>query len=303
MGINSKKAATQYKLIALDLDGTLTNSRKQITPKTLKALFRAQEAGVRVVLASGRPTPGIEPLVKQLQLEKYDGYILPYNGGEIISCATHQRIFQQILPHSEIPALYQTARQFGLSIISYDNDAILTETPNDKYVQIEAGINQMPVKGVSDFVATITWPVTKCLIVGEPSRVKLCEAEAKKTMGEKVNFFQSAPYFLECVAPGIDKAKSIERLIGRLGITQEQVVACGDGYNDLSMIEYAGLGVAMGNAQPGVLSRADMVTLTNDANGVAYVVKNHVFKTSKARRMIQPAYWRLRWQNHRMKSK
>ena len=266
----------QYRLLVLDLDGTLTNSQKVITPKTLKALFKAQEAGVKIVLASGRPTFGIEPIAKQLQLKDYGGYILSYNGGQIIDYQSGETLFQQSLPANEIPHLYEFAKKHNLAIMSYDGNDIVTENPDDEYVIIEAKINNMPIRGVESFLATIQHPVTKCLIT-------------------------SAPYFLECVPPGIDKALSIDRLIKKLKLTKENVVACGDGYNDLSMIQFAGLGVAMGNAQNGVLDAADFITLSNDEDGVAYVINNYIFHRNKLRRMFNGDFWKLKWQNKKRK--
>lgn len=101
--------------------------------------------------------------------------------------------------------------------------------------------------------------------------------------------------------PGIDKALSIDRLIKKLKLTKENVVACGDGYNDLSMIQFAGLGVAMGNAQNGVLEAADFITLSNDEDGVAYVINNYIFHRNKLRRMFNRDYWKLKWQNKKRK--
>lgn len=291
----------QYRLLVLDLDGTLTNSQKIITPKTLKALFRAQEAGVKIVLASGRPTFGIEPIAKQMQLKKNGGYILSYNGGQIIDYQTGETLFQQSLPANEIPHLYEFAKKHNLAIMSYDGNDIVTENPEDEYVIIEAKINNMPIRGVESFLATIQHPVTKCLIVGEPTRLAEVEKIAKQEFGSNINLFTSAPYFLECVPPGIDKALSIDRLIKKLKLTKENVVACGDGYNDLSMIQFAGLGVAMGNAQNGVLEAADFITLSNDEDGVAYVINNYIFHRNKLRRMFNRDYWKLKWQNKKRK--
>ena len=87
-----------YKIIALDLDGTLTNSEKKITPKTKEALFRIQEKGIKVVLASGRPTPGVLPLAEELRLKDYGSYILSYNGARIINCKTNESVCNETLP-------------------------------------------------------------------------------------------------------------------------------------------------------------------------------------------------------------
>ena len=95
-----KNMAGPYEIIVLDLDGTLTNRDKVITPRTKAALMKAQERGKKVVLASGRPTQGVMPLAKELRLEEYSGYILSFNGGRIINCKTGETVFARSLPVS-----------------------------------------------------------------------------------------------------------------------------------------------------------------------------------------------------------
>ncbi|MCQ2235118.1 MAG: Cof-type HAD-IIB family hydrolase [Paludibacteraceae bacterium] len=266
---------SQYKMLVLDLDGTLTNSEKKITPKTKAALMKAQENGVIVVLASGRPTYGVRPVAEELELSRYGGYMLPFNGGQIISCKDNSTLFQQILPKEEIPLLYNLARRHGVEIMSYTEDGtcVLTENPADEWVLIEAKINSMEVKRSENFVKELSYPVTKCLIVGEPSKIAVAEEVALGEFGDRIGLFQSQPFFLECVPQGIDKALSLDRLTQMLGMSKDQVVACGDGHNDISMIEWSGLGVAMSNAQPKVLDKADFVTLSNDEDGIAHVIE------------------------------
>ena len=110
----------KYKMIVLDLDGTLTNNKKVITPKTKNALIRAQEQGIRLVLASGRPTYGIAPLAQELQLKQYHGYILAFNGAKIIDCASGNTLFEQTLPLELVPTLYEKAIEHHMNIpVSY----------------------------------------------------------------------------------------------------------------------------------------------------------------------------------------
>ena len=134
-----------YRLLVLDLDGTLTNSKKEISPRNLHTLLRLQQSGVRLVLASGRPTYGIVPLAEQLQMKENNGYILSYNGGEIIDWSTGELLYKNLLPDDVLPILYQTATDNRQTILTYDNECILTENPNDPYVQKEAFLNKMQV--------------------------------------------------------------------------------------------------------------------------------------------------------------
>ena len=115
-----------YKLLVLDIDGTLTNSKKEITPRVFDALKKAQEKGVKIVLASGRPTYGIVPVAKQLELEKNGGYILSFNGGKIINAETGEVIYQKTLPE-EMPALlYDMAQEYKVNIMTYLDETIIT---------------------------------------------------------------------------------------------------------------------------------------------------------------------------------
>ena len=100
----------KYKLIVLDLDGTLTNSKKVITPRNREILIRVQEQGVRLVLASGRPTYGIVPLANELRMNEFGGFILSYNGGEIINWETQEMLYENVLPNDVVPVLYECAR-------------------------------------------------------------------------------------------------------------------------------------------------------------------------------------------------
>lgn len=266
-----------YKLLALDLDGTLTNSKKEITEHTLQTLIEAQEQGVKLILASGRPTYGVAPLADKLQLNRYEGYVLSYNGGEIVDWKTGEMMYKNLLDPQVLPYLYQCAKDNGFAIVTYDGKYILTENPDDEYVLKEAILNVMQIKRVDNFLEAIKHPVAKCLITGEPTRLALLEKEMRQHLAGKMGVFRSEPYFLELVPEGIDKAESLAVLLKEIGIVREELIAIGDGFNDQSMIQYAGLGIAMGNAQDVVKQHADWVTLTNDEDGVAYAVEKFIF--------------------------
>lgn len=265
-----------YKVLVLDIDGTLTNSKKEITPRTKNALIRAQEKGVVIALASGRPSPGIVHVAEELELSKYGGYVLSFNGAVITNYQTKEVVFEKVLPDGIVPILYNESKYAGVSIVSYLDDVIVTETPENKYIEYEAFLNRMQVVKVDDFVDTLRSPVTKCLMVGEPELLVKEEERLKKKLGDRLNVYRSEPFFLEIMPQHIDKAYSLSKLLKHLNLTKEQMIACGDGFNDRSMIEYAGLGVAMCNAQPEVKAVADLVTLTNDEDGVALVVEDYL---------------------------
>ena len=266
----------KYKMIVLDLDGTLTNNKKEITLRTKQALMQAQAAGVHIVLASGRPTYGIVPLAEELKLKDNSGYILAFNGGKIIDCTNNEVPFEQKLDEQLVPILFQEAKKAGMEILTYQGEGIAATNKDDEYVQHEAFINKMPVMQYDDFLNQLVYPINKCLIVGVPTPLHELELRLAKELEGKMDVYRSADFFLECVPLGIDKARALDRLISSLRISREEVIACGDGYNDLSMIRFAGLGVAMANAAKDIQSEADFVTLSNEEDGVAHVIERFI---------------------------
>ena len=234
------------KVLVLDLDGTLTNSEKKITPETKKALMEIQEQGHTVVLASGRPTAGIEPLAEELKLKENGGYILSFNGGKITDCSTDEVIYQKTLPPELVPDLFRLARKLDIGLLSYDEDNnIITGMHYDEYIDVEKNINHLPVKQMERVEDYVDFPLNKCLGTAEPSVAAEAEKIYEEKFGDKLCISRSEPFFLEITPKGIDKAASLERFCQMTGHKREDMIACGDGFNDLSMIKYAGLGVGV----------------------------------------------------------
>ncbi len=266
----------KYKIIVLDLDGTLTNSKKEISKDTLDALLKIQQLGFKVALASGRPTPGIRKLAKELALEKYGGYILPFNGAKIIDCQKDSIVFQKTLPPEVIPQLFDTAKEGNAGIISYDGDLVISGNGIDEYIKLEAFINGLDIKEVDDFVSYIDYPVNKCLMTGEHEVLTKIQQKLKAKYNSLLSIYFSEPFFLEIMPQNVDKAQSLLKLLTMLGISSEEMICCGDGFNDISMIQAAGLGVAMENAQDTVKQAADYVTRSNDEEGILHVIKKFI---------------------------
>ena len=258
-----------FRAIALDLDGTLTNHDKVVTPRTRQALLKAQEQGTVIILASGRPTYGIVPVAECLELEKRGGYILSYNGGNIVNAKTGEKLFSQFLPDAVIPILYKYAKEKNHALLGYAGNEIITEMPDDPYVKEESRINKMNIRKVDNLFETLEPHPTKLLMTGDPTDMIKAEEKLVEILGEKMDIFRSAPFFLELVPKGIDKAQSLLRLLSKINLTPADLIAFGDGYNDLSMLKLAGVGVAMANAAPEVRADADYVTLSNEEDGVA----------------------------------
>lgn len=263
-----------YRAIALDLDGTLTNHEKVVTPKTREALLKAASEGAVIILASGRPTYGIEPVAECLELNQRGGYILSYNGGNIVNAKTGEKLFSQYLPDEVIPELYAYAKENGHALLGYDGNEIITEMPDDQYVKEESRINKMNIRKVENLFEALDPHPTKLLMTGDPTLMLKAEEELVEKLGDRMDIFRSAPFFLELVPKGIDKAKSLTRLLTKINLTPADMIAFGDGYNDLSMLKLAGMGVAMENAAPEVRAEADYVTLSNEEDGVAAALEH-----------------------------
>ncbi|MDD5937193.1 MAG: Cof-type HAD-IIB family hydrolase [Clostridiales bacterium] len=266
----------EIKVVALDLDGTLTNSKKEISLRTKDALLKAMKQGVSVVLASGRPTMGITPLAKELNMKEHGGYILAFNGGKIIDCKTDKVVYENVLPMDCIPTLCEVVKQFGVSMLTYRGNEIICEDDDNPYLLKECFINRTKAHIIEDLAKAVTTPVPKCLILGEHEEllpVKECLEEKFKG---KLNIFFSEPYFLEIMPLGIEKAASLDRLLHILKKDRSHLMACGDGLNDLTMLEYAGLGVAMENGCKEAKEIADVITASNDEDGVAVAVEKYI---------------------------
>lgn len=264
----------KYKIIFLDIDGTLTNSQKVITKSTINTLIDIQKQGVTLAIASGRPDTGILPLAKQLKLDVFGGYMLSFNGAKVKNLKTGKIIFENNLSLKAFALATKLAKKYNVDIITYNDNYIISEISNNKYMNIEANINKIPVKVVPSMVDFIDYNPTKCLMFADSDYLATVEPKIKKSMEGLANVYRSEPFFLEVVPIGVDKAESIKALIDYLGIKQSETMAFGDGFNDISMIKYVACGVAMSNGCDEIKSQADYITLSNDQDGVVYFLNN-----------------------------
>ena len=268
----------KYTVLATDLDGTLTNNQKELTERTKAAIRRAQEAGMHVVLASGRPYAGCWYVAEKLELEKTGGYILAFNGGQIVDCKTKEVLYSKNIDKSFLPEIFQAARKFGVVGLTYEGDVIVSEVPDDVYVQKECFINKIGVKQVESLEEYVTWSVPKCMIVADHEKLLPVKEYLDEKFGDQLSIYFSEPFFLEIMADGVNKAQSMEALVKLLGTDREHVIGCGDGMNDISLIEFAGLGVAMANACDAVKAAANYQAASNEEDGVAQMLEEILYE-------------------------
>ncbi len=265
----------KYKMVVLDLDDTLLKSNGEISENNKKALKMAQEKGVKVVLASGRPTFAMKNLANELELGKYGGYILSFNGSKILDCKNNEILFEEDLTKEQIQQLYDIALENNVFIHTYVGDEIITPKSN-KYTNIENEITGMPIKVFENFIDILPEKCVKVILLEEPSHLKNLEKKLIPILNGKMTMTITKPFFLEFMNKNVDKGKSILKLCNILGINKEEIIAIGDSYNDISMIEVAGIGVAMGNAVKEVKEIANFITDTNENDGVAKAIEKYI---------------------------
>lgn len=267
----------QYRLLSLDLDGTLVTSQGRVTEACKQAVWSFIDAGGVVALASGRPTRGLWP-AQDLKLAEKGGYLLSYNGGKIVNCRTNETIYEKNIPQDLVPVIIHMIQDAGMEAISYQDQYVLLEHVDRLWFDREAAVCHMEYKEVPDLAAYVTFPVVKLMACGAPEQILALEKQARAAIGSRVDVFRSEDFYLEFVAKGIDKASTLEVLLKHLGLSRENLMACGDSYNDIPMIKYAGLGVAMANSIPEVLEAAGAVTKSNDEDGVAHAIYQYILE-------------------------
>lgn len=267
----------KYKLLVLDVDGTLLNEAKEISKRTLAALLKVQQMGVRIVLASGRPTYGLLPLAKSLELGNYGGYLVSYNGCQIISAQNGEILFERRINPELVPYLEKKARKNNFALLTYHDDTLVTDSPGNRHVQREAALNNLQIIREDEFSTGIDFAPCKCVLVSDDEEALIdLEAYWKKRLDGTMDVFRSERYFLEVVPCGIDKANTLGALLDMLKVKRDEVMAIGDGVCDVTMIQLAGMGVAMGHSPESVKACADYVTVSNEDDGVAQAVEKAI---------------------------
>jgi len=277
----------KLKVIVLDIDGTLINSKKQLTDKTKAALLDAQNKGIKVILASGRPTTGMMELAHALEMHKHHGLLISFNGSQVLDCESNEILFNQTMPIEDTQRLLNHLKKFDIIPMVIKDDYIyvndvyncfisLKDNPKFNIVQYESRDGGFKLCEIDDLSKFTDFPQNKILVAGNPEYL----IENYKAMSEPfagtLNSMFTAPMYYEYTALGIDKAKALDFVLNPLGITRKEVISFGDGHNDIPIIQYAGHGVAMGNAVKELKDIANEVTLSNDEDGIAYILNKYI---------------------------
>ena len=274
------------KAILLDIDGTLTNHKKEITPLTKQTLLRAQEKGIRLVIASGRPAKGIFQYGDQLDMRYNHGVFVCYNGARVVDCETGEVLVDITIDKETTKEVLRHMKNFDVRpVITHGSHMVVEDVYNCmindhgrefNVIEYESRMNGYRLMETEDLENFIDFPVNKILTAGDSDYLEQHYKEMAAPFEGRLSMMFTANFYYEFTAPGVNKGKSLTMAMDRLGIKPEECIAFGDAENDISMLQYAGIGVAMGNAQKAVLDIADEVTDDNEHDGIAKSLLKHI---------------------------
>ena len=270
----------KYKMLVVDMDDTLLTDDHIISEENKTMLFKAQEMGVYVVLASGRPTSAMIEYAKELQCDINNSFMISFNGSTITDLKEDKVLFEHSLTMEQIHSIYDFSQENNTHIITYLDGKIISETSSE-YIDIESTITGLEHIIVPDFKAAVTTSAVKCLLLEEPSYLKGIESLLKAAMPD-LSVCMSKPFFLEAAPNGIDKGAAIKVLAEKLNIHSSEIIAVGNAGNDLTMVQYAGLGVWVDNVDEELRKFGDVIVASNNNHGVAEVVRRFILEESIA---------------------
>lgn len=267
------------KAIALDIDGTLTNDAKVVTPRTKEALLAAQRSGIRLILSSGRPVQGLRAIAAELELQDNGGLLVAFNGARVIDAQTDEVLFDQPMEERALRALVGHMRDFDVipwitegKYLYVERGCRRTITYRDApfdIVDYERRMCDLELVEVDDLLEVCSRPQDKLLCASEPEYLQAHWRAMHEPFTDTLSGMFTADFYFEFMAPGINKGNALAGSLPKIGIDASEVIAFGDAQNDISMLEWAGIGVAMGNATDAAKAAADEVTASNNEDGIA----------------------------------
>ena len=263
------------KVVVTDIDDTLLNSDEQLTQKTIETIEKCIDKGVKVILASGRPDFGMMQFVEKLKLNSYENYLLSYNGAKLTNLNTGEIVYDKMLEVDRLKFLVDKALENNCNILTYQNGKVITNKENP-YAEWEANALRTELLVVENIKDYILEKAPKVIILEEPERAKIVKEKLQEEIGNEYEVAMSKPFFIEVNDKGISKGKALAVLCEKIGITKDEMLAIGDGLNDLSMIEFAGIGVAMGNANLKLKETANFISKSNDEDGFSYAIEKYI---------------------------
>ncbi len=265
---------SKYKLIAVDMDDTLLNSKFSISERNKKAIRRVRERGIHFTFSTGRMFRSVQPYAKELEINLP---LITYQGALIKNALTEEVILHRAVPLELARQVIAEVKEYGYHINIYVDDQLYVEKIT-REAEDYARVCRVDVKPVGNLLDFLNQPTTKIVVIAAEEDISALEEKMKPRYGDKLHITSSKPYFLEFSHPKATKGEALALLAESMGISREQVMAIGDSKNDIEMLQYAGTAVAMGNARDEIKALADYIAPTNDQDGVAYILEKLVLE-------------------------
>ncbi|VFP83973.1 Sugar phosphatase YidA [Candidatus Erwinia haradaeae] len=268
------------KLIAIDMDGTLLNPQNEITPRVQAAIQKVSNIGVVVILATGRPFVGVQRYLKELGLQKDSQYCITHNGALIQKATDGECVSELLLNFNDYLYFEKLSRVLGVHFQALTKTEMFTSNQDiSEYTVHEAWMTGIPLRyrRVSDMDCNLYFP--KVMMLDPPELLDYAISRIPDSVLQKYSIMKSSPYYLEILDKRANKGTRIKLIAEQLGLTRHEVMAIGDQENDLAMLEYAGISIAMGNSISSVRKIAQFITNTNAEDGVALAIENFVLRS------------------------
>jgi Cof subfamily protein (haloacid dehalogenase superfamily) len=266
-------------LIAIDMDGTLLDSNHAISPRVKKAITAVRTQGVRIVLATGRPFSGVEKYLEELGLTGEGDYCITFNGAVIQNAADTKSVAETTLGYDDFLYCEKIARDLGVHFhVLYERSMMTPNADISSHTVRDAYISHTPLLYRSVEQVDPAWRFRKFMMVDDEAVLDKAIANFPPELLQRYTVVKSAADFLEILHPEAGKGRALATLAAYLGVSQERIMAIGDQENDLVMLEFAGVAVAMGNAIDAVKAVADHVTTSNNEDGVAVAIERYALK-------------------------
>ncbi|SET94612.1 Cof-type HAD-IIB family hydrolase [Paenibacillus sp. NFR01] len=266
-----------YKLIAIDIDDTLINDDKEVTPGTQQALEAAVAAGVVVTLATGRAYASAQAIARQTGLNVP---IITYQGALVKNLMDEKVLYERYVPQDAVRKLFAYCVEHDLHLQTYIDDKLYAREENQKLKDYST-LNRTPYFIEPDWEKLVPQKTPKMLIIDDPDFLDELAPKLRELLGDAVHITKSKPYFLEIMHSEGTKGLALEFLASHFGCELSETIAMGDSWNDHEMLEAAGLGIAMGNAIPALKEIADFITLSNNEEGVKYAIDKFILHTEQ----------------------
>ena len=268
------------KLLALDMDGTLLNDQKQLTQAQIDAIHAAIEAGVKLVLCTGRILQGTKPYFEQLGLNAENEYVIVNNG-----CSTHQTKDWELIDWEELTAEdiaylapFATSNQMQLTLFDENHYFVFEEEANEQVLEDTKLVFIEPTILSYDEATSGKRHLFQAMFVGSKEETDRFQDQYDDELSQRFNTVRSQPIIYEILPQNVSKASALKKLAEKLDIQPSEVMAIGDANNDIEMLTFAGVSIAMGNAADHIKALTTDVTDDNNHDGVAKAIKKWILQ-------------------------